>query len=89
MKRFKINKKTFLWAVLIGLMGTVILTSVQAAAFRAEKEELQQRLDREIQEGIAEEIFRLHVVANSDSQEDQELKMAVKKTVVDCLAQGL
>ena len=53
MKRFKINKKTFLWAVLIGLMGTVILTSVQAAAFRAEKEELQQRLDREIQEGIA------------------------------------
>ena len=89
MKRFKINKKTFLWAVLIGLMGTVILTSVQAAAFLAEKEELQQRLDREIQEGIAEEIFRLHVVANSDSQEDQELKMAVKKTVVDCLAQGL
>ena len=72
MKRFKINKKTFLWAVLIGLMGTVILTSVQAAAFRAEKEELQQRLDREIQEGIAEEIFRLHVVANSDSQEDQD-----------------
>lgn len=35
-----------------------------------------------IQQGISKEVLRLHVVANSDSEEDQELKMKVKETVV-------
>lgn len=39
------------------------------------------RLQR-VQQGISKEVLRLHVVANSDSQEDQELKMKVKDTVV-------
>src|SRR5699024_3309399 len=84
-----INKKLLIWALFIGLAGTLLVTSWQTAALRREKEELQKRLDREIQEGIAGEIFRLHVVANSDSKEDQELKMKVKKTVVDCLEENL
>ena len=84
-----INKKLLIWALFIGLAGTLLVTSWQTAALRREKEELQKRLDREIQEGIAGEIFRLHVVANSDSKEDQELKMEVKKTVVDCLEENL
>lgn len=84
-----INKKLLIWALFIGLAGTLLVTSWQTAALRREKEELQKRLDREIQEGIAGEIFRLHVVANSDSKEDQELKMEVKKSVVDCLEENL
>lgn len=84
-----INKKLLIWALSIGLAGTLLVTSWQTAALRREKEELQKRLDREIQEGIAGEIFRLHVVANSDSKEDQELKMEVKKSVVDCLEENL
>lgn len=35
-----------------------------------------------LQQGIAEEILRFHVIANSDTQEDQELKLKVKEAVV-------
>ena len=35
-----------------------------------------------IQEGIAGEIIRFHVIANSDSQEDQDLKLLVKDQIV-------
>lgn len=84
-----INKKLLTGALLAGLTGTLILSSFQSAALRAEKAEIQTRLDQEIQEGIAGEIFRLHVVANSNSQEDQDLKMEVKKEVIDYLGENL
>lgn len=38
-----------------------------------------------LQSGIAQEIIRFHVRANSDSQEDQQLKLAVKDAVVTYL----
>ena len=37
------------------------------------------------QQDIAEEILRLHVVANSDSEEDQALKMEVNESIVTYL----
>lgn len=36
----------------------------------------------DVQMGIAEEVLRFHVIANSDSEEDQALKMKVKEEVV-------
>lgn len=36
-----------------------------------------------LQNGIAEKILRLHVIANSDSKEDQEVKLKVKDGIVD------
>lgn len=42
-----------------------------------------------LQEGIAEEIIRFHVIANSDSEEDQALKMEVKEAVVNYMAKEL
>ncbi len=42
--------------------------------------------DKDIQEGIAEEILRFHVIANSDSTEDQTLKLLVKDRLVSYLA---
>lgn len=39
-----------------------------------------------LQQGIAEEILRFHVLANSDSTEDQQLKMEVKEQVLEYLA---
>ena len=74
---------------MIGLIGTLGITSFQTAAFAEKTQELQERLDKEVQEGIAGKIFRLHVVANSDKEEDQELKLDVKKTVVDYLSRRL
>ena len=89
MKIREIKNKVFLWAIMAGLIGTLGINSSQTAAFAEKTQELQDRLDREVQEGIAGKIFRLHVVANSDKKEDQELKMDVKKTVVDYLSQNL
>lgn len=40
----------------------------------------------ELQEGIAKEIIRFHVIANSDSSEDQALKLKVKDKLVKELA---
>ena len=79
MKKKEIKNKVFLWAAMIGLIGTLGITSFQTAAFAEKTQELQERLDKEVQEGIAGKIFRLHVVANSDKEEDQELKLDVKK----------
>lgn len=44
------------------------------------------RSDEAIQTGIAEDIIRFHVIANSDSEEDQALKLTVKSTLVDSLS---
>lgn len=79
------NKRIFLAAVLIGLAGTLFLTGLRIMTLRRENEELKTRLEQEIQRGIAGEIFRLHVIANSDTQKDQELKLEVKNQVVDFL----
>ncbi len=79
------NKRIFLAAVLIGLAGTLFLTGIRIMTLRRENEELKTRLEQEIQQGIAGEIFRLHVIANSDTQKDQELKLEVKNQVVDFL----
>ena len=89
MKIREIKNKVFLWAIMAGLIGTLGINSFQTAAFAEKTQELQDRLDREVQEGIAGKIFRLHVVANSDKKEDQELKLDVKNTVVDYLSQNL
>lgn len=79
------NKRIFLAAVLIALAGTLFLTGIRIMTLRRENEELKTRLEQEIQQGIAGEIFRLHVIANSDTQKDQELKLEVKNQVVDFL----
>lgn len=42
--------------------------------------------NKELQTGIAEEIIRFHVIANSDSEADQALKLTVKSTLVEKLS---
>lgn len=41
---------------------------------------------REISTPLAKEVLRLHVLANSDSDEDQALKLKVKAALVDALS---
>ncbi len=41
--------------------------------------------EKKRQQAVADEIIRLHVIANSDSEEDQQLKMKVKETIVTYL----
>ena len=43
----------------------------------------------EIQQNLAKEVFRFHVLANSDSAEDQKLKMQVKEAVVSYMKEEI
>ena len=45
--------------------------------------------EKELQKGLSEEVFRFHVLANSDSKEDQELKMQVKEAVISYMKEEL
>ncbi len=42
-----------------------------------------------MQEGIASKILRFHIIANSDSEEDQALKLEIKDIVVDYMKEIL
>lgn len=79
------NRRMFFAAAVIGLAGTLLLTGLNLVTLKQENRQLQERLNREIQQGIAGEVFRFHVIANSDGEKDQELKLKVKTRVVDYL----
>lgn len=40
---------------------------------------------QQLQEHLAEEVLRFHILANSDSEEDQELKLKVRDQILDYL----
>lgn len=54
------------------LVGMLILAAVPSASYYK---------DRKMQEEIAGKILRFHVIANSDSEEDQALKLKVRDAV--------
>lgn len=65
-------RQNWVWmtALMIGLFGAFAAAGME-------------RVNAEhIQQGIAGEIIRFHVLANSDSEKDQNLKMQVKEAVV-------
>lgn len=57
--------------VLAGILISLVVTGI---IVNAKQSQMQQEL--------AEEVFRFHVLANSDSDEDQALKMQVKEAVI-------
>lgn len=70
------NSRIRILFLLILLISSWILThAIQIYATNPKK----------LQEGIANEIVRFHVIANSDSDEDQYLKYQVKDTLVQSL----
>ena len=60
--------KRWEWAMAIGLVLSVLLSGM--TAFAGECQEIRQ------------ETLRLHILANSDSVEDQQLKLAVRDAVL-------
>ena len=42
-----------------------------------------------VQESLAKEVFRFHVIANSDSEQDQKLKMKVKEKIIAYMEEKL
>ena len=70
---YKIQKKQIICTVLaliISLCATGILTEAKVT---------------EVQKKMADEVFRFHVLANSDSEKDQALKMKVIQTGVETI----
>ena len=57
--------------ILVGISISLLVTGVIVQAKKTR-----------MQKDLAEEVFRFHVLANSDSKEDQALKMKVKEEVL-------
>lgn len=75
--RYK-NQIIFILSVLLSVVVTGLIFWQTGAAAEAG-----------MQQEIAGEILRFHVIANSDSEEDQELKLEVRDAVVDYLTREL
>lgn len=74
---YKIQKKQIICALLafiISVCATELLTEAKVT---------------EVQKKMADEVFRFHVLANSDSEKDQALKMKVKEKVIDYMKEEL
>lgn len=63
------------------IVGALIGIFVTGLIVNAKKNEMQGEL--------AEQVFRFHVLANSDSEEDQNLKMKVKEAIIAYMKQEL
>lgn len=75
--KYRIKKKR-----LICTLVSLILAGITTGILGEAKEE-------ELQKKVAEEVFRFHVLASSDSEEDQALKMKVKENVLAYMKQEL
>lgn len=71
------------WMIRIIVAGFILAVMMQGYRLKGEKEEAQRRFQKEVQQGIAKEVLRFHVIANSDTKEDQELKMQVKTELLE------
>lgn len=70
-------------SIAIALGISFIVTGTIVYAHREEVKE------QEIQEGLAQEVFRFHVLANSDTAKDQKLKMEVKEAIISYMKEEL
>ena len=64
--------------VLAGILISLVVTGIVVNANHSQ-----------MQEDLAKEVFRFHVLANSDSKEDQELKLKVKEEIISYMKEQL
>lgn len=72
----KIENQVLLGALVLGTLMTVLIASLFAIAGQEEKL-------------LTENFFRFHVLANSDQEEDQALKLQVRDAVIEYLEPAL
>lgn len=80
-KEFMIGPVLILTAILTGYLLTGL--------FNAQLGEAKRIQEQELQEHLAKEVLRFHILANSDSVKDQELKVQVKEGVLDWMEQTI
>lgn len=69
------KKKLLVCGIVSGLVITGVLMHLYGEALKGQAR----------QRAIAEQIIRLHVIANSDGEEDQEVKIKVKESIITYL----
>ena len=74
-KERKMKRKIWIAGIAIGLVITGALMHFYGEAVKGQTR----------QRAIAEQIIRLHVIANSDSEEDQAVKLKVKEIIITYL----
>lgn len=80
----KRNRKKQVICVVIGICVSLFLT---AAVFERREVQKAKKISK-AQESLAREVFRFHVLANSDSEEDQSLKLMVRDAVLAFMAES-
>ena len=76
-KYFKSEKTIILLSIILGFILTILITTIVKG------------YSLNIQNSISKEFIRFHVLANSDSKEDQELKLKVKNGIINMLSEEL
>ncbi len=74
----KMEKKNILWCCVLTLIF-LLCCSIYATKVYSEH----------IQSGIAQKVIRFHVLANSDTESDQNLKLAVRDAILQQLGEEL
>lgn len=84
--RERIREKTEKRAVVICFVLAITIASlITAGAYMRADAAAKQ----ELQEHLAQEVLRFHVLANSDSDEDQKLKLKVRDAVLDYMEENM
>ena len=88
MNYISLNRSFFPMGRLVNLSLAVYLAASSLLLFCFAGIQQQNHNDA-IQQSIAHEVIRLHVLANSDSEEDQQLKLQVRDAVTDYMQKEL
>ena len=73
-----LNRRIKIICAILGIVFSVLVTGLLIG-----------RKEQELQRQVAEEVLRFHVLANSDEEEDQNLKMQVKEEILGFMKQEL
>ncbi len=76
--KYRIRCQSWIGRCVLFLLLAIFLNAVAAAAQQ-----------NNIQQGIADEVLRFHVLANSDSEEDQNVKYQVRDAVLEWMSEEL
>lgn len=71
--------------VIIGICISIVMTGMIVK----NRAEYVNAKAAEVQEKLAEEVFRFHVLADSDREEDQEVKLAVRDAVISFMKEDM
>lgn len=82
LKYYQIEKRVKMAAIIFSIIVASFVTS-----FVMYKERV--NAQTAMQQNLAQEVLRFHVLANSDNEEDQALKMKVKESILDYIKQEM